>query len=347
LEDACTYRTLRPEEEDAVLDLWVAVLDDERDVRKRIFYDFTDDQQRFAHTHVAVSAAGELLAAVAYWLRDIRDRDGAPRRTGHVWGVATRPEARRLGHAGQLLQHATTAMRSEGCVWSVLGAREEARTLYTRLGWQSIPASYRSGVLATVQLPRAGPYRIQAYDPHTEADGWERLAAVYMRYNATRPLTMLRDHRYWRGYAAWMYTDWIAHHRASVFVATRTPADRDLSGYILAHFYDQEYSQRTFGSPPWFHVSEIGTSERDGDVIAALLSAVAQEAMQRGMGYGQVALPHDPHIDTALEHLFGQIPTEKALAGAVMMRALAPDAKQSLEAAVAAPGSIFWEIDRY
>jgi ribosomal protein S18 acetylase RimI-like enzyme len=247
-----TYRTLRPEEEDAVLDLWVTVLDDERDTRTRIFYDFADDPQRFAHTHVAVASDGSLLAAVAYWLRDIRDCDGRPRRTGHIWGVATRPEARRQGHAGQLLQQASVAMRREGCAWSLLCAREEARTLYTGLGWQSVPTSYRSGVLAPAQPADRSSYNIRAYNPRSETEGWARLAAVYARFNAARPLTMVRDSHYWHGYAAWMFADWIAQHRARVFVATRAAADHNLSGYILAHFYDREYAQRTYGSPPWF-----------------------------------------------------------------------------------------------
>jgi GNAT superfamily N-acetyltransferase len=321
-------------------------IDDDRDARKRVFYDFADDPQRFAHTHIAVDPDGNLLAAAAYWLRDIRDSNGQPRRTGHIWGVATRPDARGQGHAGRLLQQALAAMQQEGCYWSLLCAREQARTLYTRLGWQNIPTSYRSGVISTVRAA-ASPYQITFYDPRAQADGWEQLATVYAGYNATRPLTMLRDTRYWRGYAAWMYIDWITHHRASVFKATRSPGDHDLAGYILAHFYDQEYAQRTFGSPPWFYVSEIGVAERNNDLLPALLSTVAQEAIQRGMAYGQLALPHDPQIGAALEHLFGQSPEEQTVTGSLMLRGLTPDAEQELATAVAAPGAIFWELDRY
>ena len=339
-------RTLRPEEQDAVLDLWVAVLDDDRDTRRRVFYDFADDPQRFVHTHVAVDPDGRLLAAVAYWLRSIRDRDGKPRRTGHIWGVATRPDARGQGYASRLLQQAVAAMQQEGCFWSVLCAREQARPLYTRLGWQNIPTSYRSGVLSTAAEP-GHLYHIRSFDPRAQADGWQRLAAVYADYNARRPLTMLRDQRYWHGYAAWMYTDWISHHRASIFAATQAPDSQDLAGYVVAHFYDQEYAQRTFGSPPWFYVSEIGASARDGAVIAALLSSVASEAMRRGMAYGQLALPHEPQLDIALERLFGQTPAEQTTAGSVMIRAVSLEAERELAGAIAAPESIFWEIDRY
>src|SRR5258706_10611991 len=121
-----------------------------------------------------------------------------------------------------------------------------------------------------------------------------------------------------------MYTEWIAQHCAQVFVATRSPTDHDLSGYVLAHFYDQEYAQRVFGSPPWFYISEIGARAHDGAVIPALLAAVAQAATQRGMGYGQLALPHDPQIDAALVDLFGQPLEEQAQPGTVMMRTLTP-----------------------
>jgi hypothetical protein len=156
---------------------------------------------------------------------------------------------------------------------------------------------------------------------------------------------LIRTNSYWNGYAAWMYTEWIAQHCAQVFVATRSPTDHDLSGYILAHFYDQEYAQRTFGSPPWFYISEIGA--REHEVIPALLAAVAQAATQRGMGYGQLALPHDPQIGAALADLFGRLSEEQAQLGTVMMRALTPDAQPDLEATHTAPEAIIWELDRY
>ncbi|MFL5806336.1 MAG: hypothetical protein ACJ8CR_31975 [Roseiflexaceae bacterium] len=158
---------------------------------------------------------------------------------------------------------------------------------------------------------------------------------------------MIRTIGYWKGYAAWMYTDWIAQHCAQVFVATRSPTDHDLSGYVLAHFYDQEYVQRVFGSPPWFYISEIGACTYDGAVIPALLAAVARAATQRGMGYGQLALPHEPQIDAALADLFGRLSEEQAQLGTVMMRALTPDAQPDLEATHTAPKAIIWELDRY
>jgi hypothetical protein len=236
-------------------------------------------------------------------------------------------------------------MRREGCAWSVLFARPDARALYTRLGWQPAPSRYRAGLLAGMGLPSQDEYLVRSYDPRAAAEGWQPLEAAYASYNARRPLTLIRDPHYWRGYAAWMCNDWIAQHRAVVLVAAR--ACGAICGYALAHFYDHAYAQQYYGSPPWFYVSEIGARDSESGAIPALLAAVAQEARQRGMGYGQLALPSEPQVDAALAALFGETLEEHSQPGMMMLRALAPGAAEAFEAARLASGAIFWELDRY
>ena len=230
------YRHLRPDEEDALLDMVAAAMGDDRAERQRVLRDFADDPQRFARTHVAVTRGGTVLSAASYWVRYVRGADGSPLRVGHVFGVATRPDARGHGYAGRLLEETIAAMRQEGCAWSVLFTREQARSLYARHGWRDRPLRYQSGAPGNDALARSGPYTVRHYDPRHEPAGWERLAAVYAAYNAVRPLTVVRDLAYWRGYAAWMFTDWLTHDHAVFFVATRTPNDHDLCGYVLVHY---------------------------------------------------------------------------------------------------------------
>jgi hypothetical protein len=236
-------------------------------------------------------------------------------------------------------------MQREGCQWSLLCPRDEARSLYTRLGWQSLPHHYYSGVVDAAAHENA--YFVRAYDPRKEIDGWMRLAAVYEQFNVARPLTMIRDHHYWQGYTAWMLDDWISHHRAHILVATRTPTDHDLAGYIVVHFYDQAYAQHYFSSPPWFYISEIGTKTEDSQAIGVLLSAAGRRALQLGMAYGQLGLPHQPEIDTALASLLAQTLERHTRSGKLMMRALSPADQPGLEAASTNPTAHFWEIDHY
>ncbi len=114
------------------------------------------------------------------------------------------------------------------------------------------------------------PYTVRRYDPRYEPAGWERLATVYAAYNAARPLTVVRDLAYWRGYAAWMFSDWLTHDQTVFFVATRGADAHDLCGYVLVHFYDAAYARQQWGSPPWLFVSELGVCPGDEDALLAL-----------------------------------------------------------------------------
>jgi GNAT superfamily N-acetyltransferase len=338
------YRAMYPEEEDAALDLWAEVLGDDRAALKRTFV--YNDRHRFEHHFVAATPDGRLLSTVGYWLRDVRDASGASRRVGHVIHVATREAARRQGHAGRLLEMAIEAMAQDGCAWSLLFAREQARALYKHHGWKDFSRFARRGTMEVEQLPLLETYRIRLYDPLEEPAGWDRLAAVYDAYNAVRPLTLVRDPRYWRGYTAARMTDWMAFQRAVIFVATRGPEDDQLCGYLFGQFYDQAYARYHFNSPPAFVLSEIGVRSGDEAAIPALLYAAGTYAAERGVVRGQVDLPDAPQIHVALERLFGPSLHLSAEPNGMMARTIAPDFdRRTLDEIFAAPGSICWRID--
>src|SRR5688572_13863128 len=115
---AVEYRQMRPADEDAVFDLrmrmWNAPSRDY--VRQGALL----DPRYLDHTFVAVAEDGSLLSTVRYWLRHLRDAEGAPRLVGCVASVATVEGARRQGHARELMQLAIEAMREDGCEWSLL-----------------------------------------------------------------------------------------------------------------------------------------------------------------------------------------------------------------------------------
>jgi GNAT superfamily N-acetyltransferase len=345
---AVVYRQLKPDEEDALLDMVAAAMGDDRVERQRVFHDFADDPQRFARTHVAVSDDGSVLSAASYWVRHVRDADGQPLRVGHIFGVATRSEARGHGYAGRLLEATIGAMRQEGCTWSALFTREQARPLYARYGWRDRPLRYQSGSLGNDMSTMSLPYTVRRYDPRYEPAGWERLATVYAAYNVARPLTVVRDLAYWRGYAAWMFSDWLTHDQTVFFVATRGAEAHDLCGYVLVHFYDAAYARRQWGSPPWLFVSELGMCPGDEDALLALFSAVVDVAAQAGMGWGQGSFPHEPQVDRVVQYLFGATRREDLTQGSMMARPITPHfTEDHLEAIFAAPAAISWDCDHY
>ncbi len=332
---AVEYRTLRPDEEDAALDLWTEVLAESREERRSIFYDFADDPRRFARTFVAVAPDGTLLAVASYWLRHVRDANGLPRRVGHVWGVATRADARRQSHAGRLLEQVIAAMRQEGCAWSVLYTQEPARLLYERYGWRTFPTPYRDAVPSNDRPPMPTTYTVLRYDPTHDPDGWTALAAMYADYNATRPMTVVRDNAYWRSYITRRLVDWTPP--PIVFVAAQTAEARAQYGYVVMHCYEQ-----------LFFVSEMGVRPGGEAAIQGLLGAVVDEAVRCGSAQrGQICLPHEPHIDTALETMFGQT-VQEGNDYTLMARTIEPGfSENQLTAMFDAPGAIAWIIDQF
>ena len=181
---AIDYRLIRAEEEDTALHFWAEMFNSEYGDMHR---EFSTDPQRLLHTYVAVAPGNTLLSTASYCLRELRDSHGVPRLVGVVWNVATRADARKQGHAAQLMARVLEALRGDGCVWSMLFTSEAGRPLYTRFGYSDFPVPYREGTISNARPPCLEEYDIQHYDPRTEPAGWAALAAVYSSFNARRP----------------------------------------------------------------------------------------------------------------------------------------------------------------
>ena len=129
------YRQLRPHEEGAVIDLWTDVFGSQRD---QVQSEFADNPRRIEQTHVAVAGDGQLLSAIHYCHRAVRDVAGIPRLVAVIGHVGTRADARKQGHAGRLLALTIAGMRRDGCRWSLLwGSRKRARSTNTMAGVHS------------------------------------------------------------------------------------------------------------------------------------------------------------------------------------------------------------------
>jgi len=341
-----TYRHARLQDEENLLRLWVDVLEDSYPDRQLVFGDFVDDPQRFARTQVAIAPDGTLCGAAAYWLRYSYQADKAAVRLGHLWGMATHPDYRRQGIATELMARTVDAMQQEGCQWAVLFAREDARPLYARLGWQAIVTIYQGG-FAVDNPPEVPFYQVQAYDPWSEKEGWQPLANVYADYNQHRSGSFVRSDTYWQGYVAWMARDWVSHQCARYWVVTN--AEQNICGYALAHFYDQAYATRHFDSPPWFSISEIGLADHvPTEAMVALLARIAREAKAQQMVYGHLSVPQEARLEIALQKVFHQPLNREEVLGSMMARSIMPGSSSSQVAALfTMPGAWLWELDRY
>jgi GNAT superfamily N-acetyltransferase len=324
---AAIYRPLRADEESAALTLWATTFDEDPQGLRQALLD--DPRRHPEQTRVAVAPDGTLLSAMHYHLREIRDVDGAPQRVGGLTVVATRPDARRQGHAGRLLEQTITAMRADGCAWSLLFT--DINPYYERYGWRTYATRYRQGLLAADQPALSGASTTRAYDPRQAPGGWAPLAVVYAEYNARRPLTTVRDLPYWARYAPEKF----CAPNARVWVAVPAGEAGIVAGYVLAHFQEQTFT-----------VLEIGVRAGAVEAIPALLAAVVEEARGRGIGMGRVYIPKEPAIDAALAGIYQEI--HEDYHHVLMGLPLAPGWDDARIAAIfAAPGAISWPADDF
>jgi ribosomal protein S18 acetylase RimI-like enzyme len=331
------YRRMRAEEERAVLSLWSEVFatPDPGYQAAR----FATDPDARAHTFVAVAPDATVLAALHYRVTFRRDAGGLPRPVGEIDSVATRAEARRQGHATRLLLLALEALQEAGCDWSLLVATgEESRRLYERHGWRCYGEPWRRGTIGGANPSDDGRYAVRPFDPLRQPDGWEQIAAVDLAFNRGRPLTVVRDAAYWRGYAALRVGTWIATEGLVILGAFRKADDRRLCGYAMAEFY-----------PSAFQVRDLAVLPEERDATLPLLTAVAAEARRRGIPpTARLYLPQEPSIDAALDRLFGPTLHAGQDWGHLMARPIAPHVTEwHLDAIFAAPGAVFSAIDLF
>lgn len=171
-----TYRTAVPADEPGIFAIWSVSLSASLDWLRTDWEGIAD---RFQRTFVAVDGDG-VAAVVVYAPRLLRDGRGEPVRVGGVAAVATRPDARRRGHARELLVLAADAMRADGCAWSLLftGTPE----VYSSLGWRPFPVYHRTArAVAGREVPGVRLGSIADLPPLHEA------------FNARRPLTAVRS----------------------------------------------------------------------------------------------------------------------------------------------------------
>ena len=324
------YRLMKSEEMEQILDLWVEVYPEtERESWRQEFLNIPGSRK---HTYVAVED-GKVIASALLWVREMNDAIGIAQRVGNVSHVATHPEARRRGHAKNLLGLVIKQMEQEHCDFSTLFTSAEAQHLYEKFSWRICPLYFWQGRLTSVHLPRSTAYATRSYDQSEEPYLWEILLDIYVEFNQVRPLAIRRDISTWKSFTAYKIRDWV-QAGASVWLSYPIHSPGEICGYLVAHCRDQG-----------FLIGEIGVKEQHRAAIPNLLYKVIGFYEEEQHVGGRVYLPNEPDIMTLLQQCFN--PLMQIESTELMVRSV--NLKMALDDFIV-PSSqgagIFWLLDQ-
>lgn len=333
-----TYRQMRAEDEDAVFDLWLSTwADSDPTVERRTLH---SDPDYLSRTYIAVGPDGQVLSTAHYWVREMCDASGTPRRVGCVSHVATHHTARRQGHARTLMSTMRDAMAAEGCEYALLFSSEMGVQLYEGLGYRLMGSPYRRGLVQFDRQRYSGPYTVRE---GREPD-WDATARIYAAYNAGRPLAFVRDEVYWREFIArkWAYV----LERLGGRVFTAHEGEGEPVAYALAYVSLPEYAREHFGLDQVFTVCEVCALPGHDGAFAALLDSAGAITPPGQVG-GRVYAPREDAPSAAIESLFGATLNEMD-DRRMMVRPLADAVTfAGLEAMFASSASVFWLLDEF
>lgn len=337
-----SYRQMADSDPGQVIPLWMRTwgYTDFEFLKRRI----GADPAYMEHTFVAALPDGEVLATVHYWLFDLRDVEGRPRRVGCVSNVVTVEKARKQGHARRLMEMALDRMPRDGCEWTLLFTSEMGRTLYLQLGYRAYSLPYARGVLSGSSIPLTGSYTVTRSDLAPQPDYWQVIAPIYEAYNRDRPLTVARDAAYWKGLHVRKLERPPRGYTIDLFLAQSLQEGRDV-GYAIAYIPNRDAAQPA-GQEQGFVLSEIATLPGHEEAIPHLLSAFADAAGGEGVG-GTSFLARDAKVDLALRVLFEQ-PVEELNDRSIMARPLEGGLSQEeVEAIMTASNATFCRLDEF
>jgi predicted N-acetyltransferase YhbS len=340
------YRKMRLEDEEAVFGLrmqtWGAPSVEY--VRQGAYL----DPQYLEHTFVAIDSDGQLLSTIRYWLREIRDGSGTPQRVGCVASVVTIESARRQGHGRRLVQLGLEAMRDEGCAWSFLLSSDMGVPLYLSLGYRSYYTPFYHGPLSGERPAYGDNYKVERVKPPFDFDDhdWHAVREIYAVYNAHRPLSLVRDDDYWRGYFARRIVGRLMSRDLGLYIA-KTPQGKSV-GYLIADYSTPGKAREDSGLDvdEFIYVSELGSIPGHDDALPTLIAATLDRVPPEGRTGMAVRAPREGHLDEILRGLFS--PEVQLLDCGMMALSLSDSfGEADIDAMFAAPGALFWTLDDF
>lgn len=340
------YRKMRLDDEDQVfairMNTWRAPsIEHVRQVARL-------DPHYLDHTFVAIAGDGTVVSTARYWLRQIRDAEGTPQKVGCVASVTTVESARRQGHGHKLMKLVIESMREEGCEWSLLLSSDMGVPLYTGVGYVHHPAPHFQGLLTGRRPPVGGSYKVERFDSPFDfgAGEWQAVREIYFAYNATRPLSLVRDDDYWRGYFARRVISRAASRRMALFLACTEGGER--IAYLLADYSTPEQAQQDSevgqDLDQLINIGELGMLQGHEGSLPALLGAVLDEVAPGKVGCA-FRVPGDGYVYDTMRALFA--PEIATLDCEMMALPLVQGVSAAIARTFSAPGALFWTIDDF
>jgi predicted N-acetyltransferase YhbS len=253
-----------------VLELLVTIFDD----TSRAWFEAGKTDPPYPESFGFVARAGGRIVSHAEVLEMPVRYGEVTLRIGAVSGVVTLPEWRRRGLASAVMERLVAEMTARQMPLSLLMTGSQA--FYERLGWSewtppglsvrwadALDMVDRRAGGGPAQGPAAlrGPerYAIASYTP---ADLGEMMA-LYDRYSAGRPVTLLRPERYWRSVMRrWLEATEYPDQRNAVYIAR-------CEGRIAAFCFVYSEEDAHF-------LSEVAYEE--AEAVAPLVRAVVEGA---------------------------------------------------------------------
>ncbi|MCY3972182.1 MAG: GNAT family N-acetyltransferase [Acidobacteria bacterium] len=336
-------RTLRAGEIEVLLDLLDGWPFPDGQRGRDFFRRYIELDPAFEPRNVWVAAlGGELVSCVQIFPRRVRI-SGRVLPMGGIGSVFTRPDSRRRGVAGALLERAIEAMRERGMVLSYLLA--ERLRWYGQYGYRPWSRGWR-----TLHWPGVGELLeggVRRYDPAADTGELERLWSVYSDGAAGAPLDGIVD----RASAE----DWQGSFRLA-----GTPEEdiwiADGGTHRAAYLRVADFNGR-------LRVVEWG---REGAAAAALCELLAAAMTGRGVGAIRMPLTRDEALEGLLadagaridsQPAWNEVPPDARPPATWMVRSL-DDAALAFHLGVANEDDIlarclpperfaFWEADRF
>lgn len=176
-----------------------------------------------------------------------------------------------------------------------------------------------------------------------EDGNWKAVRDIYSLYNAHRPLSLVRDDAYWRGYVSRRIVSRLKSYAVVLFIA-RAP-DGQAAGYLLAEYSKREEVREGSVFDLFITTYELGTVPGHDEAALTLLAAVMGGTAQGRVG-GSIRLPRDGQVDKVVRAMFG--PGLRLLDCDMMALSLNEGfGEEEIAATFAAPGALFWIIDDF
>lgn len=275
------FRALRQGELDECLNLWTRVF--ERTGRD-YFVPYFEGDPRFKCEYTRVCLADDsIVSSVHICEREVRVGESLIL-VGGIANVATHPDFRRRGYGTRLMQDAVEVMGRDGMDCSILFTG--IHPFYEKVGWCCVPVPSLSCALKTT----LGEGSDSKYSTRTCEWPYDipTIQLIHDEFNSRRPLTVVRDDDYWKGYALPRF----GGPKSTLLAGT----GGRVTGYLL---YESE------GENCWLR--EIGYLSDDEECVDVLVRTAASRSLDAGAKILHSRLPSEPAVLESLGRIADQM----------------------------------------